>query len=336
MVAAGGCALALALSLSGCGSAGSQDAGTDDAGQAADAPATQDGPAGEAKDPEYHAPAPAAEAATPTKDAPTPAGALRPPADGAPVSAAQLRGVISQHIGDYAVAYADAAGAWEVGVALDTPHVSASVIKLAVAGAFLERSAQGDFPLDAQVTIDAGDVVGGTGVVQNSGAGSTWTYRELVQHMISDSDNTATNVLIDAIGLPAVNDYATRNGLDNTKLNRKMMDFSTDEQNYTSAHDVAAMLRMIYGGTFVNADMSALMMDALKAQSDTSGIDEGLPDGLVFAHKTGTLDTVKNDAGIILDGHPRILVVLGQDVTEAGAQSCMTDLGKLVVWGDER
>lgn len=251
----------------------------------------------------------------------------------APVSApGGLRDVLEQateaHAGTYAVACASADGSWLVDVNGDEPFVSASIIKLAILGTLLDQAQSGALSLDDSVTVDPSDVVGGTGVIQTSGAGGSYTYRQLAAYMIQDSDNIATNLIIDAVGMPAVNEYARGIGLAETVLNRRMMDFSTDVENYTSANDVARMLQLIYQGKLVSPDASEFALDLLKGQHDGAGLLEGLPAGSVFAHKTGTLDGVFNDGGIVLASSPYVMVVLSGDAERSQAQACMADIAQ--------
>lgn len=251
----------------------------------------------------------------------------------APVSAPEgLRDALEQaakaHAGTYAVACASADGSWSVDVNGDEPFVSASIIKLAILGTLLDQAQSGVLSLDDSVTVDPPDVVGGTGVIQASGAGGSYTYRQLAAYMIQDSDNIATNLVIDAVGMPAVNQYASEIGLTQTVLNRRMMDFAAGDENYTSANDVAHMLQLIYQGKLVSPDASEFALDLLKGQHDDAGLLEGLPAGSVFAHKTGTLDGVFNDGGIVLDRNPYVMVVLSGDAERSQAQACMVDIAQ--------
>ena len=210
----------------------------------------------------------------------------------------------------------------------DKPFVSASIIKLAILGTLLDQAQSGALSLDDSATVGPSDIVGGTGVIQASGAGGSYTYRQLAAYMIQDSDNIATNLIIDAVGMPAVNEYASEIGLTQTVLNRRMMDFAAGDENYTSANDVARMLQLIYQGKLVSSDMSEFALDLLKGQHDDAGLLEGLPAGSVFAHKTGTLDGVFNDGGIALAPNPYVMVVLSSDTERSQAQACMVDIAQ--------
>ena len=214
----------------------------------------------------------------------------------------------------------------------DEKMASASMIKLLIAETFLHQVVDGTFTLDDAYTLKDTDIVGGTGSLQGYGAGAQVSYRDLVFKMISESDNVATNVLIDACGMDAFNKEAKALGLKASEVNRRMMDLDASAagvENYTSANDVAALLELVYKEEFVNAEMSKLMMQALEAQEDGECISRGLPQGVVFAHKTGTLATVRHDGGIIEGQRPFILVTLcgGEGFSEPAALDTMAQLG---------
>lgn len=215
----------------------------------------------------------------------------------------------------------------------DEKMASASMIKLLIAETFLHKAADGAFALDGTYTLKDSDIVGGTGSLQGSGAGAEVSYKDLVFKMISESDNVATNVLIDACGMDAINKEAKALGLKASEVNRRMMDTDASAagiENYTSANDLAALLELVYKQKFVNAEMSALMLQALEAQVDNECISQGLPAGVVFAHKTGSLGIVRHDGGIVEGQRPFILVTLcgGEGFSESGAMSTMAQLGE--------
>lgn len=217
----------------------------------------------------------------------------------------------------------------------DTAMVSASMIKLIVAAAFCEQVEAGVFGLDDYETLHDEDIVGGTGVLAGRGSGAQVTYRELIQKMLSVSDNTATNALIRNLGMDAVNAEATNLGLTGTKLNRFMMDevaIANGIENYTSAQDVARLLEMVYRRTLVSPDASELILQALEQQEDWGGVLNGLPEGVPFAHKTGSLSNARHDGGIVLGERPFVLVVLcgGEGFYEQGAHDVMARLASAV------
>lgn len=211
--------------------------------------------------------------------------------------------------------------------------LSASMIKLLIAETFLRQVSEGTHALDDVYVLKQTDIVGGAGSLGGRGAGAEVTKRELLQKMISESDNVGANVLMDLCGMDAINDEAKRLGLSNTVLGRHMMDSAAVEQgldNYTCADDVAVLLRMVYDKTFVNAKMSAVMLETLEAQTDNDCLSQGLPAGVTFAHKTGSLATVRHDGGIVEGDKPFVIVTLcgGEGFTEKGAQDAMKQIAE--------
>lgn len=195
------------------------------------------------------------------------------------------------------------------------PQRSASTIKLPILYELLRQVSEGLISLDETYVLTGADIVGGTGILQGSGAGSAHTYREMAELMINQSDNVATNVIIDRVGMGNVNATAAALGLTSVQLDRRMMDtaaLAAGIDNYLSAQDATTLLKMIYDGTFVNQEMSDFALSALRSQTDYQGILGGLPTGTVFAHKTGTLTNAQNDCGIVLGEHPYAVVVFCQ------------------------
>lgn len=222
-----------------------------------------------------------------------------------------------------------------VGCNGDESVTSASMIKMIIAHTVLEQAAAGSVSLDDSYTLQGSDLVGGTGSLSGRGAGAAVTYRELVQRMISESDNTATNVLIRTVGMDTINQDAQKLGLTGTQVNRFMMDYDAIAQgieNHVTSNDLALLFQMVYENTFVNEEMSALVLDALKNQQDPGGIRQGLPAEAVFAHKTGTLNGARHDGGIVLGDHPFVLVVLCTTegtIDEGAAHTVMGDIARI-------
>lgn len=189
---------------------------------------------------------------------------------------------------------------------------SASTIKLMILYELLYQANAGLISLDENYTLASSDIVGGTGILQGYGAGYTTTFRNLAELMINQSDNVATNVIIDRLGMQSINARAAELGLESVALNRKMMDtgaIASGIENYLSSEDATTLLTMIHNGAFINPQMSEFALSALLSQTDNQGLLAGLPAGTQFAHKTGTLSNAQNDCGIVLGDHSYALAV---------------------------
>lgn len=217
----------------------------------------------------------------------------------------------------------------------DKQFASASMIKLLVASTLLQHVQEGTISLEDTYELQAADIVGGTGWVGSYGVGAPLSYGELMRTMINASDNTSTNALISTLGFDAINAEAERLGLKQTVINRRMMDdaaIAAGLENYTCADDLAVILRKTYDGTLATPDLCETLIKALEEQQDTGGILLGLPQGTVFAHKTGTLAYVRHDGGIVEGEHPYVLVVLcgGDGYYEGGAINTMSQVAGIV------
>lgn len=149
----------------------------------------------------------------------------------------------------------------------------------------------------------------------HSAIGKMLTVRELATHMIVTSSNLATNLLVDVVGVDAINATLHSLQLAGIELRRGVEDEAAWEQglnNRITADGLCRALRLIEEGTAISPDASTAMLDILHQQRFRSGIPAGLPDEARVANKTGEMSTVAHDAGIIyLEGRkPYVLVVL--------------------------
>ena len=245
-----------------------------------------------------------------------------------------IENVIAPYEGSVSVVVSGVNGSdLECAVDAEVPRTSASMIKLAILATLFDAADSGTLSLDEAVTTTSADMVGGTGSIQSMGAGSAFTLEELAGYMISDSDNTATNLLIDRLGMDAVNTEADKIGLDQTVLERKMMDegaMAAGQENYTSAEDVATVLRLVAEGRLVNQQYSDMAKGYLLAQSDVDGLLDGVPEGVDVAHKTGTLTNVEHDGGIVYADEPYVIVVMTEGVPNDEATALIGDVSAAV------
>jgi len=189
--------------------------------------------------------------------------------------------------------------------------VSASMIKLLILCEFIEEIDHETIYLDQNYTYEEKDYVEGAGEIQKMPFGTIFTYDTLARYMIKYSDNIATNVLIDILGMDNINLKAKELGLNATKLNRKMM--KEGEQNYMSSEDIEFILKGILYKTVGSEKMCDKAMDYLLENDDYDAIVRGLPNGTKFAHKTGSLDFIRHDGGIVFIKNKYIIIVLTKD-----------------------
>ncbi|MBO0456593.1 serine hydrolase [Enterococcus hulanensis] len=149
------------------------------------------------------------------------------------------------------------------------------------------------------------------------------SVQSLIERMITVSDNDATNILIDHVGMETLNKFFSENGYSNTKLQRKML--AQGNENYTSLQDCMNFLRKLYENQG-NPKHSA-MLETMKRQQIRSKIPSQLD--VPVANKTGELPTVENDVGIVFSNRPYAIVVLTNNVSNS--QEIRTGIGNLAL-----
>jgi beta-lactamase class A len=196
----------------------------------------------------------------------------------------------------------------------------ASSIKIAVLAELYRQaqlSAQGESgkaTLTDLYTVRVADLVQDSDIMGGLTPGVTQiTNRDLATMMVAVSDNSATNVLIDRVGMENVNALLDSLGLHNTKLRRKMMDVKAateGRENISTPQDMLTLLEKIYQEKVLNKEMTADFFKMLSTHKD-SFIPRDLPDGLQIANKPGELEAVRTDSGIVfLQNRPYIICVM--------------------------
>ncbi|MHA3065382.1 serine hydrolase [Lacticaseibacillus saniviri] len=214
------------------------------------------------------------------------------------------------------------------------PQRAASTIKLFILATAYAKVSRGQFNLDQHYTLQETDKVGGTGVLGGQAAGTILSYRDLLNDMITQSDNTATNIIINLVGgMPAVNAEIRQLGARDSQLNRKMMDtakLAAGVDNVTSVQDVGHLLQRLYRHQLISADADTQMLNILQRTQNHSKLPASLPATATVYNKTGEFGDygVQNDAAIIADKKGAfVAVVMCQNGNEAAQISAMRQLG---------
>lgn len=206
---------------------------------------------------------------------------------------------------------------WKISFGQNKLFPSASLAKIPIMVACYNAAQQKRIKLEDTLKLKSSDKVSGSGVLKDMAINTSFTVEELIEFMIKDSDNTATNMLIDLLGFDYLNESFKSFGLKDTNLVRKMMDFRYRKQgteNYTTAEDMAYILDKIYLRQFINSDTSEKCLVLLKQQNINDRIPAKLPIDIVIAHKTGLERNVCHDAGIVFTRKGNFLIcVLTED-----------------------
>ena len=190
----------------------------------------------------------------------------------------------------------------------------ASSIKICVLAELYRQAQAGKLKLTDMYTMNAADLVQDSDIMGGLTPGVTKiTLRDLATMMVAVSDNSATNVLIDRVGMENVNAFLGSLGLHNTRLRRKMMDIKAageGRENVSTPNEMSKLLQSLYQGKILNKELTEDFFKVLATHKD-SWIPRDLPEDLKIADKPGALEGVRNDSGVIfVDKRPYILCVM--------------------------
>jgi len=163
--------------------------------------------------------------------------------------------------------------------------------------------------------------------------GRTLTVRELAYWMITKSSNLATNLLVDVVGIPTIQQALDELDIDGVRVLRGVEDqaaFQAGLNNEVTANGLLKMLRLIADGKAYSQKACEGMLNIMLDQQYRSGIPAGLPKAARVAHKTGNISTVHHDAGIVyLEGRkPYVLVILTQFTAETGRGTAVAEVSR--------
>ncbi|MBE9123674.1 serine hydrolase [Tychonema sp. LEGE 07199] len=214
----------------------------------------------------------------------------------------------------------------------DVPFSSASTIKLPIIAAFFQAVDEGKVRLDQVLTLKPEHIVGGSGQMQDDPAGTKYSALEVVTKMIVISDNTATNMMIELLGgAEVLNQHFAAWGLRATVLRNKLPDL--EGTNTTSPKDLINVMAQIDRGNLVSVKSRDRILQIMRQTKNDTLLPRGLGEGSVIAHKTGNINTMLADAGMVdLPNGKRYLVavmVKHPVENEKPAQSLIRDISKM-------
>ena len=214
----------------------------------------------------------------------------------------------------------------------DTAFSSASTIKLPILVAFFQAVDEGKVQLDQMLTLKSEHIVGGSGEMQDDSPGKKYSALEVAQKMIVVSDNTATNMMIELLGgAEVLNQNFANWGLSTTVLRNKLPDL--EGTNTTSPKDLINIIAQVDRGNLVSVKSRDRILQIMRQTKNDSLLPKGLGEGSVIAHKTGNIDTMLADAGMVdLPNGKRYLVavmVKHSPETEKPAQTLIRDISRM-------
>ena len=204
---------------------------------------------------------------------------------------------------------------------------AASIIKLCIFLSLYQYSEHHPDVFDETRVLHLDDFVGGSEILDSYNPGDRISIGKLAHAMIEQSDNTASNVLISYLGFERIKNTIAAAGLEHTQLHRHFMDANAiihHSENLTTPADMGKLLYAIERGahegvrTVASAISCRAMINIMLQQEDRDKIYRGLPKGTPLANKTGEIDGVRNDVGIVnpFGEQPYVLAVLTKNLAD--------------------
>jgi len=222
-----------------------------------------------------------------------------------------LTAMSSHAPGNVGIVVADLATGLNAGINVSANMPAASTIKIPVMVEVFRQMEAGAFDLNRLVTLEGSDRDWGSGDLADAAVGSQYPVSMLIHVMITESDNTATNMLIRLVGRAHINTTMWRLGFHQTRLGDFIRSDGDIRSLRTSPLDMARLLEAMAHDQLIDAWASRAMIAVLVGQQHNSLLPEPLPPGTTIAHKTGTLHDTLNDVGIVyLNSEPYVIAVM--------------------------
>lgn len=196
---------------------------------------------------------------------------------------------------------------------------AASIVKVPILLEYLRQVEEGDLDPSMTVSLKEEDVVTGAGILMELHRGIELTARDLARLMIVISDNTASNLMLDIVGMDNVNRFIKSVGMQDTVVGRKFMidPKAKFSKNFTSVKDMVILYDLLYHRKILTEKSCAEAIEILSRQQYREKIPLLLPKKLKIAHKTGEITGVRHDCAIILHPeHPYIFCVLTEKLPD--------------------
>jgi beta-lactamase class A len=200
---------------------------------------------------------------------------------------------------------------------------TASTIKVPILVALYAEVADGKAKWDQELVVSKDKKVSGSGVLTEFADGTKITLRDAANLMIVVSDNTATNLVLDAVSPDTVNARMDALGLTHTRAVRKLGGGSPSKVNddpvwrlyglgISTPHEMVTLLERLERGEIVSPAASSEIIETLKREQYGDGIGRTLYD-VPIASKLGALDRLRSDIGIVYTRRGRIAMAITVD-----------------------
>jgi beta-lactamase class A len=245
---------------------------------------------------------------------------------------AEIEKIANAHDGVMGVAIKDLATGEEILINDQLVFPTGSSIKIPVLVELHKQASQGKYKLTDQRWVERADKVGGSGVIVNFGdRSSQLSLNDLAVLMIVLSDNTATNMLIDQVGMANVNQTMDELGLRQIRLRRKMIDQAASargDENTATPREAMMLMEKLYRGEVVSRSLSDDTLKILKMRKN-SPIPRLLPANVEIANKPGGIEGVACDWAVVFVPNRPYAIAVMTNYNGEGADDAIAKVSKL-------
>lgn len=232
-----------------------------------------------------------------------------------------ISGYITSQPGTYGVVVVDLDSGAKLDIDGNRVFFAASTFKLPMNLYLYTLIAQGKVDPNTKLIYEASDYEDGTGWIASTPVGTEYTIRQLSQASIVASDNVATNILLDDLGVDNVKAFMRQLG------GKEVV----DGDNVTTPDDMALYAVKLFEFVKKNPTVAAPLIDDLEHTDFNDRIPAKLPKGVPVAHKIGNWTDQWHDVGIVfLSGRPYVISLFSRDIDQDTAAQVLSTVSRMV------
>jgi len=197
---------------------------------------------------------------------------------------------------------------------------AASLMKLPVMLLFYQEVEKGNLEPEIKYTLKESDKVLGAGILQGKSAGTTYTYRQLIEYMGQYSDNTAFKVIRRVLGDDKIQQTINDLGMTETSL----------EDFETTPEDIGLFFQKLYQGKIINSNSRSELLDFLTKTAYEDWLPAGVSKKIKVVHKIGRETGTFSDGGIVFTDKPYVIVIMSKDAREIEANEVLPKISQAV------
>lgn len=249
-------------------------------------------------------------------------------------TASRLQEIAARSRGALGYCVIDLAGGERFALHENQVFPQASAIKIAILMEVYKQAGEGKFKLTDPRRIAKQDKTGGSGVLGELGDGTVeLTVHDLCVLMILVSDNTATNLLLDLVGMDNINRTLESLGLKQTRVRRRMMNTAASwrgEENLSTPAEAAHIMELLFKGEFISRKACDDILAILK-KPKTTNLKAGLPADVAIATKPGGIAGVVTEWAIVyLKDRPYVVVVMENYGVADDASTAIKEISRVL------